>query len=108
MTLEELWEQAIEEKRLSEEYVDALIAQCPREVAGLLGSATHVEIELPNGFTVGGRAAVINKDEFDIEIGTKIALRRIKDQILQLEGYRLQQEIYERSVSVIADAFGSE
>ena len=52
-------------------------------------------VDLPNGFTVSGRAAVVDKSKFDLSVGEPIALKRIEESVWQLEGYRLQQELFE-------------
>ncbi len=54
-----------------------------------------VSYRLKCGFTVTGRAAVVDPSNFDIEKGRSIALNDAVDQLWKLEGYRLQWKLYE-------------
>jgi len=49
-------------------------------------------LKLHNGFEVIGSAACVNPEEYDAEIGTKIALQDAMDKVWELEGYRVQCE----------------
>lgn len=93
--IEKLWAQCVQLKRVTPEYINEVVITSPREVASMMGKETHVSIELPNGFTVSGRAAVVDKSKFDLSVGEPIALKRIEESVWQLEGYRLQQELFE-------------
>lgn len=93
--LNELWMDCIREKRVTPEYVQEIVSTSRREVVAMMGKETHVSIELPNGFTVSGRAAVVDRSKFDVSIGEPIALKRIEDSVWLLEGYRLQQHLFE-------------
>lgn len=50
---------------------------------------------LQNGFTVTGESACASPENFDIEIGRKIAFNNARDKIWQLEGYLLKQKLFE-------------
>ena len=54
---------------------------------------TFCVIELRNGFTVTGESACASPENFNAEIGRKIALNKAeamaKDKLWELEGYRL-------------------
>lgn len=60
------------------------------------GKVMVCEITLENGFTVRGEASTISKSNFDEEIGREISFRNAKDKIWQLEGYLLQDKLYQR------------
>jgi hypothetical protein len=45
-----------------------------------------------------GESAAVSLENFDEEIGRKIAREKARDKIWQLEGYRLRQILYEQSV----------
>lgn len=53
---------------------------------------------LRNGFTVTGESACASPENFDEEIGRKIARQNAVNKIWQLEGYLLKQHLYEQSV----------
>lgn len=50
---------------------------------------------LENGFTVTGESACASPENFDAEIGRKIAFGNARDKIWALEGYLLKQSLYE-------------
>ena len=61
------------------------------------GKVMVCEITLKNGFTVRGEAATVSKENFNEEIGKTISLKNAREKIWELEGYLLQQRIYEGS-----------
>ena len=56
---------------------------------------TFCVIILKNGFTVTGESACASPDNFDAEIGKKIAYQNAREKIWMLEGYLLKQKLYE-------------
>lgn len=54
-------------------------------------------LKLQNGFTVTGESAAASPENFDEEIGRKIARQNAHDKIWLLEGYLLKQQLYEES-----------
>lgn len=50
-------------------------------------------LTLRNGFTVTGESAAASPENFDREIGKKIARQNARDKIWALEGYRLKQQL---------------
>ena len=78
----------------------------PQQINRLLDAAETEEVifwkkelvvsyKLPNGFTILGRAACVDPENFDIKLGREIARRRAEDKLWELEGYLLQQRLYE-------------
>ncbi len=61
------------------------------------GKVMVCELTLENGFTVRGEASVVSLSNFNEEIGRKISFENAKNQIWQLEGYLLQQELWEEA-----------
>jgi hypothetical protein len=53
-------------------------------------------LHLRNGYSVVGESAAVSAENFDEEIGKKIALANARNKIWQLEGYLLRQRLYER------------
>ena len=53
-------------------------------------------LTLKNGFTVTGESACASPENFDKEIGEKIARDNAKNKIWALEGYLLKQSLYEK------------
>jgi hypothetical protein len=50
---------------------------------------------LKNGFTVTGESAAASAENFNEEIGRKIARENARNKIWMLEGYALKQALYE-------------
>jgi hypothetical protein len=56
---------------------------------------TSCLLTLLNGFTVHGESACVSAKNFDAEIGRKIARDNAKKKIWALEGYLLQQKLFD-------------
>ena len=52
------------------------------------------ELTLRNGFTVRGEAATVSKENFNTEIGEKISRENARNKVWELEGYLLQERIF--------------
>lgn len=55
------------------------------------GKCVICEITLVNGFTVRGESACVSIENFDQDIGNRLAYTDARDKIWQLEGYLLQE-----------------
>lgn len=56
---------------------------------------TFCVLVLRNGFTVTGESACASPENFDADIGRKIARQKAVEKIWPLEGYRLRQRLHE-------------
>ena len=61
-----------------------------------LSLLTFCVIELKNGFTVTGESACVSPENFDAEIGRKIAFENAKQKIWPLMGYALKNKLMEK------------
>ena len=52
-------------------------------------------LTLKNGFTVSGESACASPENFDAEIGRKIARENARNKIWPLEGYLLKQRLHD-------------
>jgi hypothetical protein len=77
------------------EDLETLIDNAPKEHHIFFNKVLVVEYLLPNGFSVQGRAPVVDPKNFDIEIGRKIAREDAIDKLWLLEGYLLQQRLHD-------------
>jgi hypothetical protein len=50
-------------------------------------------LKLRNGFTVTGESAAASPENFDVELGKKIARSNARDKIWVLEGYALREKL---------------
>ena len=84
----------IEENIRSEHYFTAGDAtrtgSAPR---GPLDLLTFCVLVLKNGFTVTGESACASPENFDAELGKKIARRNAQDKIWALMGYELRSKL---------------
>jgi N4 Gp49/Sf6 Gp66 family protein len=95
-TDEALIEQAIQAKglnapRLTPGDIDAQIASAEYHVFG--GRVTICAMTLLNGYIVFGESAASSEDNFDEEIGRKIAYDQARNKIWALEGYALRTRL---------------
>lgn len=59
------------------------------------GKTTICNIYLENGFTVRGESACVDPSNFNKEIGERISFENAKNKIWLLEGYLLQEKLYQ-------------
>ena len=62
-----------------------------------LGLLTFCVLVLRNGFTVTGESACASPENFDAEIGRKIARQNAVQKIWPLAGYALKQRLHEQN-----------
>ncbi len=63
-----------------------------------LNLLTFCVITLKNGFTVTGESACASPENFDEEIGQKIAYDNAVNKIWPLEGYLLKEQLYKENI----------
>lgn len=111
-------EQEIQEKgktapRVTPEHIESVISECHYINVGesvqagwpdksamdacspALNLLTICVLVLKNGFTVTGESACASPENFDAEIGRKIARENAVSKIWMLEGYLLKQSLHE-------------
>lgn len=64
------------------------------------GRTTICNLYLQNGFTVRGESACVAIENYNKEIGEKIAYENAVDKIWELEGYLLAEDRYREKVNV--------
>ena len=97
MTSEALIEKEIQSKglnapRLTPDKIDSVIVK--QEYYTFPGNKQTVCcLTLANGFTVVGESACVSPENYDREIGNKIAFDNARGKIWELEGYLLQASL---------------
>ena len=97
MSNEQQIEQEIKDKglnapRLTPESIDAVIVGEDYHV--FTGTTLTVcALKLKNGFVVTGESAAASPENFDAEIGKKIARQNAREKIWMLEGYLLKEKL---------------
>ncbi len=90
----ELQDKGLNAPRLTPELIDSVIAGQQFHV--FEGSCLTVCcLTLKNGFTVTGESACASPENFDAEIGAKVAREKARNKIWELEGYLLKQRLSE-------------
>ncbi len=81
--------------RLTPDHIDSVIIG--ETYTNLPDGRTVVcQLTLQNGFTVDGKSSCVSKENFDQEIGNKIARTNAREKIWELEGYLLKQKLFEQ------------
>ena len=66
-----------------------------KDIAQSLGLITFCVMVLKNGFTVTGESACASPENFDAELGRKIARQNAINKIWPLMGYALKERLYQ-------------
>lgn len=88
----------IDEQIVAEEYIqrgDYPGVMLTRKADDALRCLTICVLVLRNGFTVVGKSACVSPENFDAELGRKIAREDARSQIWALEGYMLRSKLAE-------------
>ena len=89
----EIVDKGLTAPRLTPQLIDDVIADEQYHV--FEGSCLTVCcMTLRNGFTVTGESACASPENFNVELGRKIARENARNKIWQLEGYLLKQRLY--------------
>ena len=89
----EIVEKGLTAPRLTPQSIDAVIAKEQYHVSE--GSCLTVCcLTLQNGFTVTGESACASPENFNSELGMKIARENARNKIWPLEGYLLKQKLH--------------
>ena len=59
--------------------------------------------QLPNGFVIVESSSCASPENYDVDMGVDICIERIKNKIWELEGYKLQNELYEDGYNVLTE-----
>lgn len=90
----EIQDKGLTAPRITPERLDEVIADEDYHV--FPGSQLTVCcLTLENGFTVTGESACASPENFNAELGRKIARNNARDKIWALEGYALKQKLHE-------------
>ena len=88
----EIQDKGLNAPRLNPEHIDATIRDAQYYVFPNT-TLTVCCMTLQNGFTVTGESAAASPENFDEEIGRKIAFKNAREKIWALEGYLLKNKL---------------
>lgn len=90
---QEIQDKGLNAPRLTPELIDKVIKEKAFHVFDKT-CLTVCCLTLENGFTVTGESACASPENFNLEIGAKIAFENARDKIWMLEGYRLKNDLH--------------
>lgn len=96
---EEYFEKVKEERSapsITSEHIEEILANSEITTETVFNKCTIVTCKLPNGFVIVESSACVSPENYDEKMGFDICMKKITDKIWELEGYRLQDEIYRR------------
>ena len=91
------FEKIVEKKAaptVTQERIDEIMENADIEITTEYGKCTIVSCRLPNGFVIVEYSACVSPENYNEDVGVEICLNKIENKIWELEGYRLQEELY--------------
>ena len=82
---------------ITQEHIEKVMNNSKVIVYKSFDKCTIVACKLPNGFVIVESSSCVNPENYNEDIGVEICMNRIKDKVCELEGYKLQTELYENS-----------
>ena len=76
-----------------------LIAGASVEKMTVFGKCTVVSVQLANGFVIVESSSCVDPANYDAKLGYEICMRKIRERLSEMEGYRLQSEICNTAVN---------
>jgi hypothetical protein len=98
----EIRRKGLKAPRITPEHIDSLIvAEVSGRASVLFSGPSHSSLEclticvltLKNGFTIVGKSACASPENYDAELGHRIARDDARRQIWALEGYKLRSDL---------------
>lgn len=74
--------------KVTKEHIEKLMTDSSYEVKKMGQKTTIVACTLPNGFVVVESSSCVDPVNYDQELGTRIAKKRIETRLWELEGYK--------------------
>ena len=93
----EIQNKGINAPRLTPAHIDSTIKDISYH--RLTDVLTVCVLTLMNGFTVTGESACASTENYNEEIGNKVAFENAREKIWMLEGYLLKEKLYQKSLS---------
>lgn len=79
---------------VTQRQIDDLIETADISVETRFGKVTVVTVRLENGFCITEASGAVDPENYSERIGREVCLERIKNKLWELEGYKLQCEVY--------------
>lgn len=89
----------VEIPSITEEYIAEIMENSEFEIHTAFDKCTVVSCQLPNGFVITESSACVSSENYDEDTGAEICFDKIADKVWELEAYRLQQWLWEESLT---------
>lgn len=83
--------------KITKERIDALLGEADIRTLTLFGKCTVVTAKLKNGFVLTADSACVDPANYDKRMGERICLEHIANKLWELEGYRLQWDVFNKA-----------
>ena len=81
--------------KLNAGQIRAMLNEAETQETIYFGKCLVVVYKLKNGFCLVGVGACVDPENFDLEVGRQVAEGQVIDQLFKLEGYLLQQSLFQ-------------
>ena len=87
-------EEKVEAPKITAERIEWLVENSEIKIDTVFDKCTVVYCRLPNGFVIVESSACVSPETYDEDMGVSSCLEKIAEKIWELEGYRLQEELF--------------
>ena len=81
------------------ELIEEIMLNSDIRVQTMFDKCTIVSCKLPNGFVIVESSACVSPENYNEEMGVNICLDKIASKIWELEGYKLQDELFREKLT---------
>ena len=81
---------------ITQEIIDNLIRNADYEAVTVFDKCMVLMVKLANGFVIVESSACVDPENYNKEVGLQICIEKVKNKLWELEGYRLQSELYDK------------
>lgn len=78
---------------VTKDQIDNILENSKVEIQTVLDKCTLVVCQLPNGFIIVESSACVDPENYDLDLGVEICMKRITNKVWELEGYKLQSQV---------------
>jgi len=86
--------EVVKSATITKAQIDKLFARADYQIETVYDKCTLMTVRLENGFVLTASSACVDPENYDERIGRESCERQIKNKLWELEGYRLQCELY--------------
>ena len=85
------------QNKVTQEQINKIITESKVVTMKIDSKTTLVHLTTKEGFVIIETSSCVDPDNFDMEIGKQLALKKITDKLWAFEGYYLQKQLYQNS-----------